>query len=244
MPMWLARHVETRTSLVHVSVNVLEYTCNFYCWVSLNYFSSSCFLLLNNASRLSAYAHERIICMWKQSKTPAAFVWKLAEDSICTTLWPVKRRIFPWSPREMGWKADTDWVGCHPLQEIAEYMDRILEEEDELTASEFHHLVTGKFSARISTPTIRWFLMLKLQWIIVRAVPTTLEGPLPPPDIAMSWYRPLQLIRQWCPLHRRECALHSCALSPSCTNCPSTRLVLCFFSETWCERLGCSLSTV
>ena len=76
---------------------------------------------------LSAYACERIICMWQQGKTPMAIIRELARDGICTTLRIVKSRIFAWTNRDgledrrrSGWPLSI-------IKEIAEYMDSMLE---------------------------------------------------------------------------------------------------------------------
>jgi hypothetical protein len=45
----------------------------------------------------------------------------------------------------------------------------MLEEDDELSASDCHWLIARKFDMRIPVPTIRRILRLKLQWVIVRA---------------------------------------------------------------------------
>ena len=110
--------------------------------------------------------------MWQQGKTPAAIVRELVQDGICTTSRTVKRRIFAWTKGdglEDGFE-DRRRLGqpSSITKEIAEYMDRMLE-DDELTASEFHTLIARKFDVRIPAPTIRRFLRMKLQWIIVRA---------------------------------------------------------------------------
>ena len=53
--------------------------------------------------------------------------------------------------------------------EIAAYMDTMLEQDEELSASEMHRLIAKKFSVRIPTSTIRRFLRLKLKWVVVKA---------------------------------------------------------------------------
>ena len=119
--------------------------------------------------RLSAYACERIIRMWQQSKTLAAIVRELAQDSICTTSQKVKRCIFAWT------KGDGLEDRCRSgrpssiTKKIVEYMDNMLEADDKLTASEFHRLIARKFGAQIPARTIRRFLRMKLQWIIVKS---------------------------------------------------------------------------
>ena len=50
-----------------------------------------------------------------------------------------------------------------------EYLDKMLEDDDELSASEFHRLIAKKFRVQISAPTIRRFLRLKLNWVTVKA---------------------------------------------------------------------------
>ena len=54
-------------------------------------------------------------------------------------------------------------------REIVEYLDKMLEDQDKLSTSEFHRLIVKKFRVQISAPTIRSFLRLKLNWVTVRA---------------------------------------------------------------------------
>ena len=233
---------------------------------------------------LSAYAHERIIRMWQQGKTPAAIVRELAQDGICTTSRTVKRRIFAWTKGDGLEDRRRSGQLSSITKEIAEYMDRMLEDDDELTGNLTHgflHLQFGDFwgwscSGSLSEPELAqwsWKPTRRSAWTLPRSAfltdsfddviwtdessiqlvrhtrssslrsffsassssaPPTPEGPLPPPGIAVSWCRPLPLLRQWCPWHRRECVLHLRDSFPPCTNGPSTRLVPHFSSETWC----------
>lgn len=45
----------------------------------------------------------------------------------------------------------------------------MVEDDDELSASEFHRLIVKKFRVQISAPAIWQFLRLKLNWVSVRA---------------------------------------------------------------------------
>ena len=79
---------------------VLKITCDFIAKASLDYFhfkllpvSGQCLAPVSGQC-MSAYASERIICMWQP---PAAIVREPAQDDICTTLRTVKSRIFAWT---------------------------------------------------------------------------------------------------------------------------------------------------
>ena len=119
--------------------------------------------------RLSAYARQRIIRLWQQGKTPAFIVRELGQDGIYTTSRTVRRRIFAWTKGEDLEDRRRSGRPSTITKEIAAYMDSMLEQDDELTASEIHRLIARKFSARIPTSTIRRFLRLKLKWVVVRA---------------------------------------------------------------------------
>ena len=54
-------------------------------------------------------------------------------------------------------------------REIVEDLDKMLEDHDKLSTSEFHRLIVKKFRVQISAPTIWSFLRLKLNWVTVRA---------------------------------------------------------------------------
>ena len=255
--------------------------------------SSSCFLLLDNASPFECLrprkdhlyvAARQDTRDYRQWAGPGWHLHNVTNGE--TSYLRLDQGRWAGTPAQIGSPSSI-------TKEIAEYMDRMLEDDDELTASEFHRLIVRKFDARIPAPTIRRFLRMKLQWIIVRArtgpmisetnkkrldfatqcisdkdsfddiiwtdessiqlvrhtrssslrsfsctssssSPTTPEGPLPPPGIVVSWCRPLPLLQQWCPWHRRECFLHLRDSFPPCTNGPSTWLVPHFSSETWC----------
>ncbi len=45
----------------------------------------------------------------------------------------------------------------------------MLEDDDELSASEFHRLIAKKLKVQISAPMIWQFLRLKLNWVTVKA---------------------------------------------------------------------------
>ena len=57
---------------------------------------------------------------------------------------------------------------------IAEYMDKMLEKDEELSSTEIHRLIARKFGKKIPTQTIRRYLRQKLQWVVVR----TKTGPM------------------------------------------------------------------
>ena len=119
--------------------------------------------------QLCAYAHERIVRLWQLDKTPTFIVRELAQDGIYTTSWTVHHRIFAWT--KGGGLEDRRRSGrpSSITEEIAAYMNMMLDDHDELTASEIHRLIARKFSARIPTSTIQRFLRLKLKWVVVRA---------------------------------------------------------------------------
>ena len=50
----------------------------------------------------------------------------------------------------------------------------MLEEDEELSATEIHRLIARKFGKKISVQTIRRFLRQKLHWVVVR----TKTGPM------------------------------------------------------------------
>ena len=54
-------------------------------------------------------------------------------------------------------------------EEISEYLDKMLEDDDKLSAFEFNRLITKKFRVQISATMIRRFLRLKLSWVTVKA---------------------------------------------------------------------------
>ena len=119
--------------------------------------------------RLRPYARERIIRLWQQGETVASIVKELRKDGISTTHRTVTRRICQWT--KGGGLQDQVRPGRPSVitEEIAEYQDKMLEDDDELSASEFHRLITKKFRVQISAPTIWRFLRLKLNWVTVKA---------------------------------------------------------------------------
>ena len=78
-------------------------------------------------------------------------------------------QIFQWTKR--GGLQDQPRPGWPSVitEEIAEYLDKMLEDDDELSATKFHPLVTKTFLVQILASTIRRFLRLKLNWVTVRA---------------------------------------------------------------------------
>jgi transposase len=51
---------------------------------------------------------------------------------------------------------------------MAEFMERKMEEDDEITSAELHRLIARNFSTEISPPTIRRFIRKNLEWEVVR----------------------------------------------------------------------------
>lgn len=90
---------------------------------------------------------------------------ELRKEGISTTHRTVTRRILHWT---QGGALQDRRRPSVITEEIAVYLDKMLEGDDELSASEFHRLI-AKFSVRIPAPTIRRFLRLKLNWVTVRA---------------------------------------------------------------------------
>ena len=124
--------------------------------------------------RLSAYARERVVRLWQQGKTPAQIVRELAKEDIVTTRHTVTRQIFCWT---MGaGLADQTWSGLPSVvtKKMAEFMDKRLEEDEELSATELHRLIARKFGKKVSMQTIRRFLRQKLHWVAVK----TKTGPM------------------------------------------------------------------
>ena len=119
--------------------------------------------------RLSAYACERIVRLWQQGTLPAYIVRELGHDGICTTSRTVRHRIFAWTKGEGLKDRRRSGRPSTITKEIADYMNRMLEQDDELTASEMHRLIAKRFSVRIPASTIRRFLRLNLKWVVVRA---------------------------------------------------------------------------
>ena len=94
---------------------------------------------------------------------------ELRKDGISTTHCTVTRRIFQWTKGgELQDRHRPGWPSVI-TEDIAEYLDKMLEGDDELSISEFHRLIAKKFSLQISAPTIQRFLRLKLNWVTVRA---------------------------------------------------------------------------
>ena len=124
--------------------------------------------------RLSSYARERIVRLWQQGKTPAQIVTDLAKEEIWTTRCTVTRRIFSWTK---GAGLEDQRRSGRPsviTESIAEYLDRMLEDDGEISAMELHRLIAKKFGKQIPAQTIRLFLRQKLQWVVVR----TKVGPM------------------------------------------------------------------
>ena len=83
------------------------------------------------------------------------------------------------------WKTVRKWIFCWQEQrslkgkhrsgriskitpEIADYLEKQLEEDDELSSVKLHRLVSCKFAVEVSPPTIRRYLRTSLQWLVVR----------------------------------------------------------------------------
>ena len=132
--------------------------------------------------RLSAYARQR---------QDAFIVRELGQDGIYTTSRTVRRRVFAWTKGEGLEDRRRSGRPSTITKEIAAYMDSMLEQDDELTASEIHRLIARKFSARIPTSTIRRFLRLKLKWVVVRARtgPMISERPIAAGNFTLNEFR-------------------------------------------------------
>ena len=59
-------------------------------------------------------------------------------------------------------------------ESIAEYLDRMLEDDGEISAMELHRLIAKKFGKQIPAQTIRRFLRHKLKWVVLK----TKVGPM------------------------------------------------------------------
>ena len=51
---------------------------------------------------------------------------------------------------------------------IAAFIERSLQEDDEITSVELQRLLSRKFSVNISAPTIRRYIRMHLKWVVVR----------------------------------------------------------------------------
>ena len=87
---------------------------------------------------LSDYARERVVRLWQQGKTPAQIVRELAKEDIVTTRRTFTRRIFCWT--KGAGLADQSRSGRPSVvtKKMAEFMDKRLEEDEELSATELH----------------------------------------------------------------------------------------------------------
>ena len=118
---------------------------------------------------LSPYARKRIIRLWQQGKTVVSIVKELRKNGISTTCRTVTRRICQWT--KGGGLQDQVRPGRPSVitDKISEYLDKMLEDDDELSTSKFNRLIVKKFRLQISAPMIRWILRLKLNWVTVKA---------------------------------------------------------------------------
>ena len=128
---------------------------------------SRSFWLLIMPRRLCANARKRIIRLWQLDKTPVFIIGELAQDGICTTSRTVHHHIFAWTKGDCLEDRRRSGRLSSITEDIAAYMDMMLDDDDELTASKIHRLIARKFSAWIPTSTIRRFLRLKQ--VVVRA---------------------------------------------------------------------------
>ena len=105
---------------------------------------------------------------------PARIARELGKEDIVTTRRTVKRRIFCWT--KGAGLADQSRSGRPSVvtKKMAEFMDKRVEEDEELSATELHRLITRKFGKKVSAQTICQFLHQKLRWIVVR----TKTGPM------------------------------------------------------------------
>ena len=103
---------------------------------------------------LSSYACERIVQLWQQGKTPALIVKDLAEEDIWTRC-IVTRWIFSWT-KGTGLE-DQRRSERHLVitENIADYSDRMLEGDRELSTVKLHCLVAKRFGKQIPAQTIR-----------------------------------------------------------------------------------------
>ena len=112
------------------------------------------------------------LCSRKDHSSVAArqdIVRELAQDGICTMSRTVRHCIFAWTKGDGLEDRCKSGRPSSITEEIAAYMDMMLDDDNELTASEIHRLIARKFSAQIPTSTIRRFLRLNLKWVVVRA---------------------------------------------------------------------------
>ena len=83
----------------------------------------------------------------------------------CTT---VQRWVFRWRTNR-GLRDQHCSGRCSRItSEIAAFIERILQEVNEITSVELQRLLFRKFSINISAPTIRRYIRMHLKWIVVR----------------------------------------------------------------------------
>ena len=118
----------------------------------------------------------------------ACIVKELRKDGISTTHRTVTWQIFQWT--KGGRLQDQHRPGQPSVitEEISEYLNKMLEDNDELSACEFHRLIMKKFSVQIPAPTILRFLRLKLNWVTVRPFQEVLNRPLVLPRVDLGHY--------------------------------------------------------
>ena len=112
--------------------------------------------------RLSSYARERIVQLWQEGKTPAQIVKDLAKEEVWTTRRTVMRRIFSWTK---GARLEDQRRSGRPsviTESIVKYLNRMLEDDGEISSMELHRLIVKKFGKQIPVQTIRQFLRQKL----------------------------------------------------------------------------------
>ena len=68
-------------------------------------------------------------------------------------------------------------------KKMAEFMDKRLEEDEELTTTELHQLIVKKFSKKVFAQTIYQFLHQKPYWAVIR----TKTGPMTSETKSRGW---------------------------------------------------------
>ena len=117
---------------------------------------------------LDPYFRRRVIALWKGGENVSSIVRILHTEGWKTTRKTIRKWIFCWQ-EQRGLK-DKHRSGRLPkiTREIVDYLDKQLEEDDELSSVELQRLVSRKFAVEVSSPSIRRYLRTSLQWVVVR----------------------------------------------------------------------------
>ena len=99
---------------------------------------------------------------------------ELAKEDIVTTRRTVTRWIFCWTKGAGLGDQSRSGRTSVVTKKMAEFMDKTLDEDEELSTTELHRLIARKFGKKVSAQTIRRFLRQKLHWVVVR----TKTGPM------------------------------------------------------------------